>query len=404
MGPLVPYGIISSEFDLIIALIIGVLFGAVLEQAGFGSSRKLAGVFYGYDFVVLRVFFTAAVTAMVGLILGNHFGIIDMNLVFINPTFLWSTLVGGVIMGFGFVIGGFCPGTSLAGAATGKIDAMFFLGGILLGILLFAESYPLFENLHNASALGPIKIYDTLGISQGLFAFLLIVMAIAAFAITQRIENKINGIQQVKQSVLKGNGIAAAVLVLLGVVVLFIPAERNNKGSIPAAEEISALLNDNSRFIDTDELAFKLMHKEFAPVLADIRTAEEYNYFSLPGAVHIPLDEITAPRWRAFFNDKEEVILYSNAGVLTEDAYVLLYQSGIKNIRILEGGLNTFFEQIFAADNAALTPTSPAYKPLMDKYQFRIKAAKFFQGIENSAKPSVVAPVKPKIIAVEGGC
>ena len=68
MGPFVP-DIISDELNLVVALLLGIAFGAVLEQAGFSSSRKLAGVFYGYDFTVLRVFFTAGVTAMLGVIL-----------------------------------------------------------------------------------------------------------------------------------------------------------------------------------------------------------------------------------------------------------------------------------------------------------------------------------------------
>ena len=65
MGPFVP-DLISDQLNLVVALAIGFLFGFVLEQAGFSSSRRLVGVFYGYDLTVLRVFFTAAVTAAVG--------------------------------------------------------------------------------------------------------------------------------------------------------------------------------------------------------------------------------------------------------------------------------------------------------------------------------------------------
>ena len=125
MGPLVP-DVIGNELNYIIAIFIGMAFGFVLEQAGFSSSKKLVGLFYGYDFTVLRVFFTAGVTAMMGVLLFSHFGLLDLSLIYINPTFLWSALVGGIIMGLGFVIGGFCPGTSVCAAAIGKIDGMFF--------------------------------------------------------------------------------------------------------------------------------------------------------------------------------------------------------------------------------------------------------------------------------------
>src|SRR5690606_15184773 len=101
MGPLIPLLGISEEFNLLIAFIIGLGFGFVLEQAGFSSSRKLAGMFYGYDVTVLKVFFTAAITAMLGLIFFNHMGIIDMSIVYINPYYIQSAIVGGVIMGAG---------------------------------------------------------------------------------------------------------------------------------------------------------------------------------------------------------------------------------------------------------------------------------------------------------------
>ncbi|MFA6440261.1 MAG: hypothetical protein WCX28_13200, partial [Bacteriovoracaceae bacterium] len=101
MFPLVP-NLISEELNLIVALLIGIAFGFVLEQAGFSSSKKLAGVFYGYDFTVLRVFFTAGVTAMSGVIILGYLGWLDTEFIYINPTFLQAEILGGVIMGFGF--------------------------------------------------------------------------------------------------------------------------------------------------------------------------------------------------------------------------------------------------------------------------------------------------------------
>ncbi len=112
MGPLVVYEYISANTNLLMAFIIGIGFGFVLERSGFSSSRKLAGMFYGYDTTVLKVFFTAAIVAMLGLLFFSLFGWIDLSLVYINPTFLWSAIVGGAIMGAGFILGGFCPGTA----------------------------------------------------------------------------------------------------------------------------------------------------------------------------------------------------------------------------------------------------------------------------------------------------
>src|SRR5210317_2044722 len=145
MGPIIPLFNISQEINLLIAFLIGIGFGFALEQAGFSSSRKLAGMFYGYDITVLKVFFTAAITAMLGLLFMNYMGMIDMSIVYVNDYFMSSAIIGGVIMGAGFIIGGFCPGTSVCAAAIGKIDAMYFIGGSFVGIFLFGQAYPLFE-------------------------------------------------------------------------------------------------------------------------------------------------------------------------------------------------------------------------------------------------------------------
>lgn len=181
MGPLVTYEHISADTNLLLAFVIGIGFGFVLESSGFSSSRKLAGVFYGYDAVVLKVFFTAAITAMLGLLFFSLFGWIDLDLVYVNPTYLYSAIGGGVIMGAGFIMGGYCPGTSFCGASIGKIDAFVFIGGLFLGVLIFAEGYPLWEEFFKAKFLGYPKISEAVGLSDGIFAFGVILVALGMF-------------------------------------------------------------------------------------------------------------------------------------------------------------------------------------------------------------------------------
>jgi uncharacterized membrane protein YedE/YeeE len=187
MGPLFTQ---SDEWSFVLALIIGILFGYVLESSGFSTSRKLVGVFYGYDFVVLRVFFTAAVTAAVGLAALEYMGLLNIKEVFINNFFVGPTIVGGIIMGLGFILGGFCPGTSVCAAAIGKIDAMWFLGGILLGSFLFDFGYPLYAEFLLSGDKGSIRIHESVGISFELALLLFVFMAIAAFYVTALIEKK----------------------------------------------------------------------------------------------------------------------------------------------------------------------------------------------------------------------
>lgn len=97
----------SLEISLLIGFLIGIGFGFFLERGGFGNSRKLALQFYFRDLTVFKVMFTAIVTAMTGMIFFNAFGWLDLDSIYINPTYLWPGIVGGLIMGAGFVIGGY---------------------------------------------------------------------------------------------------------------------------------------------------------------------------------------------------------------------------------------------------------------------------------------------------------
>lgn len=190
MGPLIVNNFITQNTNLLLAFFIGIGFGWVLESSGFSSSRKLAGVFYGYDAVVLKVFFTAAITAMLGLLFFSLFGWIDLDYVYVNPTYINSAIWGGVIMGAGFIMGGFCPGTSFCAASIGKIDALVFIGGLFIGVVVFAEGYPLWEALYKKNFIGFPKISQSLGLSDGILALGVILAAIGMFWIAEWAEKK----------------------------------------------------------------------------------------------------------------------------------------------------------------------------------------------------------------------
>lgn len=190
MGPISSLITIPGWLDILIALLIGIGFGFSLEQAGFSSSRKLVGMFYGYDTTVIKVFFTAAIVALVGSQLLSFFGLLNLNQVFVNEFYVSASIVGGVIMGAGFIMGGFCPGTGLSALSIGKIDALFYVLGGLTGAFLFGETYPLIQNLANGSYKGAVKIDQALGIPTGLFILLLIVAAVVMFWIGELAEKR----------------------------------------------------------------------------------------------------------------------------------------------------------------------------------------------------------------------
>jgi hypothetical protein len=181
---------LSQSADLLLAFFIGTGFGFALEQAGFSSSRKLVGMFYGYDTTVIKVFFTAALVALIGSQFLAYLGLLDMSRVYVNEFYLWPSIVGGVIMGAGFIMGGFCPGTGISAMSIGKIDAIFYVAGGLTGAFLFAETWPMISSFAEGSYKGPALIHEALGLSKGVFILLLIVAAVLMFKAGELAEKK----------------------------------------------------------------------------------------------------------------------------------------------------------------------------------------------------------------------
>jgi hypothetical protein len=180
-APFYKYGLFGDEMSLVLAFAIGIGFGFFLERAGFGSARKLTAQFYGTDMAVFKVMFSAIVTAMLGLFYLSWAGAVDASLVFVNPTYIPSQLVGGLILGIGFIIGGYCPGTGLVAIATGRLDALAFMAGIIGGIFAFGELYPAIEGFVNAQAMGGVTIPQILGLRTGQVVFAVVLMAVLGF-------------------------------------------------------------------------------------------------------------------------------------------------------------------------------------------------------------------------------
>ncbi len=182
MAPFLKYGVFGGETSLVVAFLIGLGFGFALERAGFGSARKLVSQFYLNDMAVFKVMFTAIITAMLGVTYLSWIGVLDLSLVYLVPTFLLPQVVGGLILGAGFVVGGYCPGTALAATATGRLDAIVYGLGLYAGTFLFAELYPLFKPLHTATPMGQTTIPQYFNLPYGVVVFAVVLMAIGGFA------------------------------------------------------------------------------------------------------------------------------------------------------------------------------------------------------------------------------
>lgn len=396
MGPLVP-DIIGPNLNFIVALFIGVAFGWILEQAGFSTSKKLVGLFYGYDFTVLRVFFTAGIVAMFGVIAMQHFGLLDLNLVYINPTFIWSALVGGLVMGLGFVVGGFCPGTSVCAAAIGKIDAMLFVAGSFLGVLAFAEGYPLLEGLYKSGNWGNPQIFETTGIAKSVFVFLLTSVALIAFWAVSLVEARVNKEQVNIVRLSRVTVAVASVGALIAVSGFVLPSQKEHLLHSP--HHAGAAGGAAVPTMSVDEFAFRLLDKDARIQIVDFRSPESVKKQPLPHAVAFTVDNLFEKEPARLLNRKKVVNVFVSDDAANDRLLAKVAQDlGHDNVRVIEGGLENFQRSILNFD----TTRVPASRAEVDTYRFRSRARRDLPSVIAAAQGS--GPVKKTTKRVVGGC
>lgn len=191
IAPFYKAGAFSEETSLVLAFVLGLGFGWFLERAGFGSAKKLTSQFYGNDMSVFKVMFTAIITAMAGVTLLSAMGVLDRSQIYLVPTFLVPQLVGGLIFGVGFITGGYCPGTCIAGIATGHKDAAMYGLGMLVGVLAFSALFPSIEPLTQVTSMGKLTLADLFGLSYGTLTVLVVLIAVGGFVGATVIERRL---------------------------------------------------------------------------------------------------------------------------------------------------------------------------------------------------------------------
>ncbi|NUQ62082.1 MAG: YeeE/YedE family protein [Pirellulales bacterium] len=362
------------------ALVIGMAFGFVLERAGFGSSRKLAGIFYFKDMTVLKVMFTAVITAMLGLSYALALGWISPDHVYALPTVYPAQIAGGLLFGVGFVMSGWCPGTGAVGVASGKLDAVVFLMGVVLGSIGFNEVFGamravgLVPGTHDSAVLGePAEPQSAFGMSRPLFALLFTFMAVGAFRLAEWAERRTGGGGKYLGSpFLRAMSLA---MVVFAAALFLLPADSRSvaSGATPVSgTSQSALLQSIEAaedHIEPEELADRLVGGEADLVLVDVRTPAEYAAFRIRGAIHVPLPDL--PAALAPYKNRGTIVLYSNGMTHPAQARDLLAQMGYRNAYLLTDGLTGFAER-------CLKPASLRGEPLSAEAAAKVKAWRAF--------------------------
>ncbi len=389
---------LGTPVGLAAAGLVGILFGWFLEQAGFGSSRKLTGIFYFRDMTVLKVMFTAVVTAMVGYQYLVAFGWLDPLGVYGLKTYWGAQIVGGLIFGAGFVIGGWCPGTAAVGLASAKWDALMFLVGALLGTAFFNEIYTSIAPLYSGFCPGLIQLNQTLHIPQPWLVVLFCVMAVLAFAGSTWLEHRFGGHPMPDDGRKKRNRRAAALLLVLAAGALVLPARRVAAPSVAppaswaAQPDALAVVADAGDHIASDELADRMLAGEPGLLVVDIRPASDFERFHLRGAISLPLERLLAEA-PARLPRTGTVVLYSNGTTHAAQAWFALHEAGWRNVCALTDGILAFWR-------TCLTP--PSLSGLTDeasaKAAYRVYAARrafFLEGAASAPTASIAVAPSP---------
>ncbi len=397
MGPFVP-DLISDQLNLVVALAIGFLFGFVLEQAGFSSSRRLVGVFYGYDLTVLRVFFTAAVTAAAGVLLLAAGGLLDLTAIFVNPTWLAPAIAGGTLMGLGFLLGGFCPGTSVCAAAIGKVDAIVFLAGGALGVFGYAELFPRFAAFADSTSLGPAKIYESLGVTPGLFVLLLAAAAILAFAVGGIVERKVAPDAAPSRLFATKNHVAAAA-VLLAFAALAAVLPNRNARLVAKVNAPGYVPHHVVKPMTPDELAFRILDRDPRLRVVDLRPEAARKARPLPGAIAVPAAEVLGKEWRITFSPRMvKKVLVAETEAEAKTASYLLVETGFENVAYLEGGYGAFERTVLSAKEPE---GEGRFAPVVERFREQARAG-LAEMVRLERAAGTAAPKKVK--KVQGGC
>ncbi len=355
-APFFKYGLFGDDTSLVVAFAIGIAFGFFLERGGFGSGRKLAAQFYFKDMAVLKVMFTGIITAMVGVYWLSRVGFLDLSLVYLVPTRPLANMVGGLLLGIGFVIGGYCPGTSVVAAATGRIDAMVYLMGMVSGMGAVGFAWPSLEGWVNANALGPATLPGLSGIPYGVIVALVVVMAIVAFVAAEWGEVKSGGRALAEQSLFGVHKLTRTWGLFLGLLGLaFVAALAGSPYRGPRVtldgNALGRTAATGADHVSPATLADRLIAGTNEYRLIDLRSPEAYLKDHIPGAENVSMTALPAALW----TPTEPVLLYSEDGERAAQAWLYLKARGFPRVSTLAGGYAGWREQV-------LSPTLPEPK------------------------------------------
>ena len=198
------------------------------------------------------------------------------------------------------------------------------------------------------------------------------------------------------------------IIIPLGIIIAAVPADKVKHFRL-TPDELLQEAGAGMQFISPDVVADMLVQKDPSLRLIDVRTPEEFDSYSMPDAINIPLSNLLAGEYTDILNQNTYVnVFYSNGSVYANQAWMITRQLGYRNNYVLEGGLNYWFGNILSPE--APSQTSPDEE--FAQYDFRKSAAAALGGggvVATEATAPAVKAVKPPVTAKAkkkpaGGC
>jgi uncharacterized membrane protein YedE/YeeE len=382
---------------LLVAVGLGFGFGFVLERAGFGRANKLAGQFYLHDMTVFKVMFSAIVTAMLGVLGLSGLGLLDLPALSesaLSFTFLWPMVLGGFLLGVGFIVSGYCPGTSVVATASGNLDGLVTVVGVVIGSLVYVEAQPLLGGFHTSGDLGWLYLYDLLGVSPQLLALVVALAAIGCFVGADLVERHFQRAREpdaLTPAPSAGSRRLAfgvfGVVAAAGVATLVIPAQQAQATAPPL------------RSIGADLLARRIFDEPWGLRILDVRGDELCASARVPGSQCVSNDALGEQglAWAS----GDQVLVLVGPGAISELPHAVQAYPG--EIYVLEGGFIAWSDYALTPPEPLAPDASPAER---EEYAFRAGLVSALTGVEQPPPPVSTPTITftPKKRKGGGGC
>jgi uncharacterized protein len=363
-APFSETGVFGPVAALASAPVIGFAFGWCLERGGLGSARKLTAQFYLTDLAVFKVMFSALVTAMLGAFWLDRAGVLDLGPVYLPETYVVPQAIGGLMFGAGFLVGGLCPGTACVAAASGRLDGLAVMGGMLLGVVTFNVAFEWIRPLFESTPLGAVTLTQLAGVPVAVGVLAITAAALVGFALAARLPSEARSISRAKDG---------ALALLAGF--LAVAAVSLELGSSAGAAQWQPPPLDPDDYVSAPDLAVQIVGQDATLRVFDLRSRQDFERLHVAGATHATLDELGHQP----ISHDARIVVYADDEARAAKGLRLLQAHGYRNVAILREGIYEWISRV-------LEPRVAADATASERAEFDRAAqlSRFFGGMPRS--------------------